>query len=155
MRAIVAMDSNRVIGNGTKIPWYIPDDFQWFKRATMGSPLLMGRTTFEAIGKPLPGRFTHVLTRDTKKVLLPSTNLYTYVGESWVDNISRTNQDQLWICGGATVYERFLPRCTEVYVTHVIGEHDGNVFMPAFEHDFPNQTVILEHKDFLVVKHSR
>ena len=157
MRAIVAMDSNRVIGNGIKIPWHIPDDFKWFKKTTMGGHLLMGCTTFNAIGKPLPGRITHVLTRNTDKIMssraVPS--IYEYVGESWVNNLSPEIDANLWLCGGASVYAQFLPRCSEVYVTHVFGEHEGDIFMPEFEPEFPNQEILMEHKDFLVARHFR
>jgi dihydrofolate reductase len=155
MRAIVAMASNRVIGDGARIPWHLPDDFKWFKLATIGQNLLMGRTTFEAIGKPLPGRFTYILTNNQAKINLPSAKLCTYVGESWVDDLSPELDESLWLCGGAKVYEKFLPKCSEVYVTHVIGDFEGDVFMPPFEHMFPNSELQFEHKDFWVVKHSR
>src|SRR6188508_641958 len=62
-KAIAAMSLNRVIGDGNKIPWYLPEDFQWFKQVTTGHVLVMGRRTFESIGKPLPGRTTIVLSR--------------------------------------------------------------------------------------------
>jgi dihydrofolate reductase len=147
------MAGNRVIGNGTKIPWHLPDDFKWFKKTTMGGKLLMGRSTFDSIGKPLPGRFTYVLTKDKRKLWQTSatdTHVYTDVA-----GVYAIPSSKLWVCGGAKVYEQFLPQCSEVYVTHVIGDFEGNVFMPPFEHMFPRQKIIMEHKDFWVVKHSR
>src|SRR5271154_3909195 len=72
--AIAAMSENRVIGNQGKIPWHIPEDFRWFKHKTMGGTLIMGRKTFESIGKPLPGRKTVVLTRQPMEV--PGVKVY-------------------------------------------------------------------------------
>ena len=63
MNAIAAMALNRVIGKGNKIPWHLPEDFKWFKKTTMGHPILMGRKTFESIGQPLPGRRNLVVSR--------------------------------------------------------------------------------------------
>jgi dihydrofolate reductase len=155
MRAIVAMAGNRVIGNGAKIPWHIPADFKWFKKTTMGGKLLMGRKTFESIGKPLPGRYTFVLSNADDVWQRSATESFMYIGESFIDDLSQATQDEFWVCGGATVYEKFLPKCREIYVSHVIGDFEGDVFMPPFEVDFPVQSVIMEHKDFWVVKHSR
>jgi len=157
MKAIVAMASNRVIGNGVKIPWHIPDDFKWFKSQTTGQSLLMGNTTFKAIGKPLPNRHTFVMTRDMEKLKLSSQPLYSYVTEEWLLHWLAFSPDakDLWLCGGAKIYERFLPYCNEIVVSHVVGDFDGDVFMPPFEHFFFEQEILLEHKDFHVVRYSK
>lgn len=152
MRAIVAMAGNRVIGNGIRIPWHLPDDFKWFKKTTMGGNLLMGNTTFNAIGRPLPGRFTYVLTRNQEKLMSTMTEGYSYTDEA---KFLASCPANVWVCGGSQVYERFLPMCEEVYVTHVIGDFEGDIFMPPFEDMFSNQTIVLEHKDFWIVKHTR
>ncbi|MFL2911132.1 MAG: dihydrofolate reductase [Limisphaerales bacterium] len=68
-QAIAAMSLNRVIGNKNNIPWHLPEDFKWFKKTTMGHVLLMGRKTFNSIGRPLPGRDTVVLTRNTQSII--------------------------------------------------------------------------------------
>ena len=160
MKAILAMASNRVIGDGMRIPWHLPDDFKWFKKTTMGCKLVMGNTTFNAIGRPLAGRHTHVVTRNGDKLMSASgirwnssnSELYSYVT---LADVLQMPSENMWVCGGAQIYEQLLPHCSEVYATHVIGDFDGDVFMPPFEADFPRQTVIMEHKDFWVVKHSR
>src|SRR6266571_8757950 len=68
-KAIAAMSLNRVIGSGNKIPWYLPEDFKWFKQATMGHVVVMGRKTFESLGKPLPGRKNLILTRHPRRLI--------------------------------------------------------------------------------------
>lgn len=155
MRAIVAMDPSRVIGYKGRIPWHIPEDFKWFKKITMGSPLLMGRSTFESIGKPLPGRYTYVLTNNPEKLLLPTTELCGYVGEKHIFDLPYQYRDTIWVCGGASVYKRFFPLVTEVYVTHVLDDYEGDTYMPYFEDHFPNQTIIQEAKNFWIVKYAK
>src|ERR1041384_8375655 len=69
MKAIAAMSENRVIGNGNKIPWHIPEDFKWFKKMTTGNVVVMGRKTFESLGKPLPNRTNLILTRHPQQLI--------------------------------------------------------------------------------------
>ena len=156
MNAILAMDPHRVIGHHGRIPWYYSDDFKWFKRATTGGSLLMGRTTFESIGKPLPGRYTYILTNDRMKQLLPPGELCCYVSGDWMRTRLNDFPDlakKLWLCGGARVYKEFLHLCESVYVTHIMEEYEGDTFMPEFESMFPNGTVIQEHPDFWVAQY--
>ena len=156
MKAIVAMTPNRVIGFRGRMPWTpITEDFRWFKHVTMGSSLLMGRTTFESIGKPLPGRFTYILTTDVAKTLLPAGELCAYVNERWIMELPFEKRNRIWVCGGAKVYQRFLPLCSEVYVTHIIEDYDGDTYMPEFESMFPNSKIVKETKDFWIVKHQK
>lgn len=150
------MDPYRVIGYKGRILWHLPDDFKWFKKVTMGHDLLMGRSTFDSIGKPLPGRFTFILTNDQSKLQLPFGNLCGYVDEAWIRNMARfwSKGRDLWVCGGAKVYKQFLPLCSEVYVSHIMDDYEGDTYMPEFEANFPHSEVVEEHKDFWVVKHS-
>lgn len=161
MRAIVAMDPNRVIGNHGRIPWHISEDFKWFKEITMGCPLVMGRSTFESIGKPLPGRFTYILTNDPAKLALPKGELCQYVNKDGLFHIFNQDLgwqmqlDDLWVCGGARVYQEFLPLCNDVYVSHIMECYEGDTFMPQFENDFPQQEVLRHNREFWVCKHSK
>ena len=155
MKAIVAMDPYRVIGYKGRIPWHYKDDFKWFKEITMGCPLLMGRSTFESIGKPLPGRYTYILTTDVAKTKLPIGELCGYVSPQWVLDLSPHLRAKFWICGGEKVYQKFLPLCDEVYVTHIMDNYEGDTYMPKFEHMFPTQRVLEEHKDFWIVKYTK
>lgn len=158
MQAIVAMDPNRVIGKNGKIPWHYSEDLKWFKKATFGNCLLMGRNTFESIGKHLPDRFAYILTNDTYKLLLPSGTYSCYVNEQWILTQSEKNPNfnkHLWVCGGAKVYQNFLPLCESIYVTHITEEYEGDVYMPEFESMFPNPEIIWENKDFTIAKYSK
>src|SRR5438093_10649504 len=102
------MSENRVIGAGGQIPWHLPEDFKWFKKMTTGQVVVMGRKTFEAIGKPLPNRMTVVLTRSAGAIRSVQT----------ASDLSQLDPAQPWfagrqvsICGGARVYEQALPLC--------------------------------------------
>ena len=152
MKAIAAMDPNRVIGYKGKIPWHLPEDFKWFKQKTLESrQMVMGRDTFQSVGA-LPNRFTYVLTTDHTLLALPPLAQYRYVTPDFFNNES---YDDLWVCGGTKTYQLLLPRCTEVYMTHVLDTYEGDAYMPEFEDHFPDQEIIKEERDFWVVKYSR
>jgi dihydrofolate reductase len=144
--AIAAMSLNRVIGNQGKIPWHIPDDFRWFKHITMGGTLIMGRVTFESIGKELPGRTTQVLSRDEKK----SINSKIYGGVSALHDTPARFPQPWWICGGAEIYERFLPRSQSLYLTVVKQDYLGDAFFPEFENHFRLNRILHENELFRV-----
>src|SRR2546426_3934945 len=110
-KAIAAMSINRVIGQGNKIPWHLPEDFKWFKKMTTGQVIVMGRRTFESIGKPLPNRETIVLSRTQ----------FRYPGIQTIDDLSQidvANEPRtVFICGGAQLYQEALPLCSDLYLT--------------------------------------
>src|SRR5687767_3752061 len=105
-KAIAAMSENRVIGNGNKIPWHIPEDFKWFKEKTTGQVIVMGRKTFESIGKPLPNRTTIILSRNNFQV--PGIRTISNLGELDLNSQELAGKE-VYICGGAQVYEQTLP----------------------------------------------
>jgi dihydrofolate reductase len=148
-KAIAAMSENRVIGNGPDIPWHIPDDFKWFKQTTTGQIVVMGRTTFESIGRPLPNRTTIVLSRSG----------FSWPGVRTVTSLSEidVNADErdVFICGGAQVYTIALPSCSDLYLTHVKRVVDGDVFFPPFEHLFDAGELVTEHPEFRIVHYRR
>jgi len=129
-KAIAAMAQNRVIGRANQIPWHLPEDFQWFKQLTTGHILVMGRRTFESIGKPLPQRETVVLSRSD----------FQFPGVRTVPDFASLDLEsdprQLFICGGAQVYAQALPRCSDLYLTLVKRVVEGDTFFPAFEGRF-------------------
>ena len=122
---IAAMGHNRVIGQDKKIPWHLPADFAYFKETTIGHPIIMGRTTFESIGKPLPGRKNIVLTRGTFDA--PGVVIAHTLDEA-IQLVK--DEEEVFIIGGACVYGEALPRADRLYVTFVDGKFDGNVFFP-------------------------
>ena len=129
-QAIAAMSPNRVIGAGGRIPWYLPEDFKWFKRMTTGHVLVMGRKTFESIGKLLPNRETIVLSRSA----------FSHPGTRTAHGLEElpalVGDRQVFICGGAQVYAQALPLCSDLYLTLVKRHVDGDAFFPPFEDQF-------------------
>lgn len=132
---IVAMASNGVIGRNNQLPWYLPNDLKYFKAVTMGKPIIMGRKTFESIGKPLPGRVNIVVTtnRDfvadgVKVVHDPAEALALADSIAFLDGV-----DEVMVIGGAQLYEALLPRADRLYLTEVHAAVEGDAFFPDFE----------------------
>ena len=140
------MAENRVIGRGQKIPWHLPADFAWFKQATMGGILVMGRRTFESIGRPLPGRETIVLSRTG----FTHPSVHTAADLNELDEHVVRLQRPVWIAGGAEIYRLLLPHCTELLLTCVKGRPDGDAFFPPFEDQFVEVGIELEQPEFVV-----
>ena len=109
---IVAMSENRVIGREGKIPWNLPEDRKKFQMLTMGNAIVMGRRTYDEIGHPLPGRMTYLLS-GTKKVELENCHTVQSLEEVW-EKEKNTGRD-IFICGGASVYEEALNICNETF----------------------------------------
>jgi dihydrofolate reductase len=145
--AIAAMSLNRVIGHGNKIPWHLPDDFKWFKKMTTGHVVVMGRKTFESIGKPLPNRETIVVSRSG----------FSFPGVRTVASLDEIaeNARQIFICGGGQIYAEALPRCSDIYLTLVKREVEGDAFFPPFESDFTLRETIAENPDFKILHYIR
>ena len=143
-KAIAAMAENRVIGNKGQIPWHLPEDFKWFKRTTMGQILVMGRKTYESIGRPLPGRETIILSRSQHEI--PEARTITDLSKLKQLKTDKT----LWIAGGSEVYRQLLPWCSELLLTRVHQTAEGDVFFPKFEGQFHLTGKVLEHSGFTV-----
>lgn len=145
------MGKNRVIGNKGGIPWHLPEDFRFFKKTTLGHVLLMGRKTWDSIGRPLPGRQTLVISRNVKAIegatVFPSIEA---VLESF-DPQGRT----VFVAGGQEIYTQALPYCAQLLITRVRGAFEGDTFFPEFENDFPEGEEILVNDDFRVVRYCR
>jgi dihydrofolate reductase len=123
---VVAMDANGVIGRNNELPWYLPADLQHFKKTTMGKPILMGRKTWESIGRPLPGRTNIVITRDSD---------YQADGCVVVNSIDAAmaaagEQDEVMVIGGAEFYRQVLPRADTLYLTRIHASFDGDTVFP-------------------------
>ena len=138
------MSLNRVIGRGARIPWHLPEDFRWFKKMTTGQVIVMGRKTFESIGRPLPNRTTLVLTRSA--IPIPGAQIIPDLSAVDLGNETR----QVFICGGAQVYAQALPLCSDLYLTLVKRIVEGDVFFPPFEDRFALAEEILDTPDFSI-----
>jgi dihydrofolate reductase len=143
-KAIAAMSQNRVIGSNGDIPWHLPDDFKWFKATTMGGILVMGRKTFESIGRPLPGRETFVLSRTPKNI----DKVHCFTNLDALDKL--TTDKTIWIAGGGEIYRQMLPKCTDLYLTRVHREVEGDAYFPDFEDAFRLDSTVLKHTEFTV-----
>lgn len=151
--AIAAIGENRVIGNGPDIPWHIPEDFKFFKEHTLGHPIVMGRKTFESIGKPLPNRKNFIFTRD-KTWWSMGVNAITSKRELLFE-LHKTNHQNVFIIGGAEIYNLFLPQCDELILSHIKGEHSGDIFFPEYEDKFEESEILKEHEKFVAKKYVR
>jgi dihydrofolate reductase len=148
-KAIAAMSLNRVIGRAGKIPWHLPEDFKWFKRMTVGQVIVMGRKTFESLGRPLPHRETVVLSRSA----------FSFPGVKVICDLDAIDPVQepreVFICGGAQIYSLALPRCSDLYLSVVQQQLEGDVFFPAFEDDFERVELLQENPLFKIIHYHR
>jgi dihydrofolate reductase len=181
-KAIAAMSMNRVIGAGNQIPWHLPEDFKWFKRLTTGNVVIMGRKTFESLGKPLPNRINIVLSRHPGRL---QRDFPLVFGDAWVGRgktqlPDRPHQFELpkvggaatvdlriikdvmkldpassplefYIAGGAQIYEQALPLCSDLYLTLVKREVEGDAFFPPFEDKFDLVETLRDEPEFQIL----
>jgi dihydrofolate reductase len=126
---VVAMADNGVIGRGNSLPWRLPADLKRFRSLTLGKPVLMGRRTFESIGRPLAGRVNLVLTRDRRWAADGTLAVHT-VAEA----LERSREaPELMVIGGAQVYALALPLARRLYLTQVHADLPGDTFFPVFD----------------------
>ena len=142
------MSLNRVIGAGAKLPWHLPEDFKWFKQITSGQVIVMGRKTFESIGKPLPNRSTFVLTRSSATI--PGVQTISALSQLDLRSHALAGRE-IFICGGAEVYEQALPLCSDLYLTLVKRVVEGDRFFPPFEESFDLFEEIREEPEFKIL----
>jgi len=148
--AVVAMTADRVIGREGGLPWHLPEDLAFFKRTTTGHPIVMGRKTFQSIGRPLPKRRNIVLTRD-REWLADGVEVIHQPGDLMdLEGLG----DTVFIIGGSEIYAAFLPITDELLVSHVFEHYDGDTRFPEFEERFPHVTVIETHATFDVRSHT-
>lgn len=125
---IAAMANNRIIGKDNQMPWHLPADFAWFKQCTMGKPILMGRKTYESIGRPLPGRLNIVLSRDADL----SIDGVTTVNSLEQAQQAAGNVEELMIIGGGSIYHTYLAMADTLYLTHIEADIDGDTQFPEW-----------------------
>jgi dihydrofolate reductase len=129
---IVAAATNDVIGSEGGLPWHLPDDLRNFKRLTTGKPVIMGRKTFESIGRPLPDRRNIVITRNTG-YLAPGCEIVA-TPEAAMELAS--DAEEAMVIGGGEVYAAFLPLADRVYLTRVHADVDGDAVFPSLDDDW-------------------
>jgi len=137
---IAAMSKNRAIGKDNKIPWYIPEDIKYFKEKTIKKPVIMGRKTYESIGKLLPDRINIIITRKLDYVVdgaIIVNDILEAIGEaiSLFGSIEN-DENEVMVIGGAEIYEEALPYSDKVYLTIIDSEIDGDVFFPELNDEW-------------------
>ncbi len=130
---IAAVAENGVIGRGNDLPWHLPADLKRFKRTTMGHHLLMGRKTFESIGRPLPGRTTVVISRG--QPVVPEGVLVAGSLKEAIEIADRAGGDEAFVVGGAEIFAAALEIADRIYLTRVRAEVAGDRFFPRFDPD--------------------
>ncbi len=128
---IVATGTAGVIGNEGSIPWHLPADLAHFKKTTMGSPIIMGRRTFDSIGKPLPGRRNLVLSRDPDS--LPEVMEGFQTAQAALE--ACVDEEEVFVIGGSEIYALFLPLAQRIHRTEVEGDFEGDTFFPQLDPD--------------------
>ncbi len=125
---LVAADENNVIGNNNSLPWHLPNDLKYFKNLTWAMPVLMGRKTYESIGKPLPGRTNIVITRNESWQQAGITIVHSLQGA--IDAAAKDNVNEIFIIGGAEIFTTSLPQANRIYLTRIHHRFEGDVYFP-------------------------
>ena len=126
---IVAHADNRIIGKNNQMPWHLPADLAYFKKTTLGKPVVMGRKTFESIGRPLPGRQNIVISRDQS---------YQAQGVDIAHSVEQAlllagDVDEVMVIGGGAIYQHCLSAAQRLYITHINAQVDGDTQFPAYD----------------------
>lgn len=143
LAAIVAMARNRVIGIHNQLPWHLPADLQHFKSITTGHAILMGRKTYESIGKPLPNRLNIILTRDPHYQATGCTAVQSL--EAGIQVAKQQEKEHLFIIGGADIFRQTLPFISRLYLTIIHHEFTGDTYFPVFETEAWEETNRSDH----------
>ena len=136
LKAVAAMAANRVIGRNGTLPWRLPEDLKFFRALTTGHPIVMGRKTWDSLGRPLPRRRNIVLSRS-----MPPAE-----GAEVVRSLQELRAlglaGDVFVIGGAEIYQLLLPQCASVYLTVLTNNAEGDTFFPEFEAAFPKLSVL-------------
>lgn len=151
LKAIAAMARNRVIGRAGTIPWRISDELRWFKRATTGQTVLMGRKTYQSLGRPLPNRRNLVVTRGPAiEGVEAIADLAAFDPAAYA-----APGTDVFVMGGGEIYRQLLPRCAELLLTFLPVDVEGDTVFPPFEDLFTFRETVLVHPEFEVRRYVR
>ena len=128
---ISAVAQNGIIGRQNDLPWHLPDDFAYFKRKTSHHPIIMGRKSLEALGKPLPNRTNIVVTRNAHFKIAGVTVVNTL--DDAIAEAQAVNQEEIFVIGGAEIYAMALPIATTLYLTEIHKAYDGDAYFPEYD----------------------
>jgi dihydrofolate reductase len=152
LTAVAAMARNRVIGRGGSLPWHLPDDLRAFKKLTRGHTVLMGRQTWESLPvRPLPQRRNLVLSTSLRDADVQGATVIAAV-----DALQEYADDgEIFVIGGAKVYESLLPYCQRLVLTFIPKDVEGDTFFPPFEGWFDQGRIVQKHPDFEIREYRR
>ena len=151
LKAVVAMASNRIIGKDGDLPWKLSEDLKWFKKMTVGFPIVMGRKTMESLGRPLPKRLNIVISRNLESIA-EGFELVRSCDEAVA---LLAGEEQASIIGGAQIYGEMIPLCDEVLLSYVFHPYEGDTVLPEFEDTFEIKEVIYRDEDFELRRYVR
>lgn len=149
---VAAVAQNGVIGMDGAMPWTLSSDLKRFKRDTMGKPIIMGRKTFQSIGRPLPGRLNIVVSRSdfvaAETVHAASIDAALFLAEGWA---KQNGSEEICVIGGGQIYREILPLASKLYITHVMAEPEGDTVFPDIDeavwHPIYREEVPIGEKD--------
>lgn len=148
---VVAMAADRAIGLNGTMPWHLSDDLKLFKRLTMGHPILMGRKTWESLGRPLPGRQNIVLTRDTEFAAEGAVVIHDPAELGGME----LQSDEVMVIGGAQIYALMLPQLSALHVSEVQGSFEADTYFPEFSSYFSRRTELEPYTGFTHVLYEK
>jgi dihydrofolate reductase len=128
---ILAMDDNRVIGKDNQLPWHLPEDLKFFKRVTMGHPIVMGRKTYDSIGRPLPGRENIIITRNPDYRNEDCTVFNTIAG--FLAYCKEKPEEEFFVIGGAEIFHQMMTNVNRLYITEIHEEFEGDTFFQEID----------------------
>jgi dihydrofolate reductase len=133
---ICAMDENRLIGCDNALPWHMPADFAWFRKNTLGKTVVMGRKTYESIGKPLPDRRNIIITRDSN-YQMDGCEICASIDEALAVT---ENEEEIMLIGGASLYQQTISQADKLYITEIHSIFEGDAWFPAIETSLWNES---------------
>lgn len=140
---IVAVAENGVIGHNNQLIWHLPEDLKMFKRLTSGHPIIMGRKTFESIGKPLPNRTSIIITKNPEFQIEGCITVHSL--EEAIEAANEIEENESFIIGGAEIYRLALPFADTIYLTEVHHTFEGDTFFPAIDKDIWEEVNRTDH----------
>jgi dihydrofolate reductase len=151
LSTIVAVSDNHAIGINNQLPWHLPNDLKFFKKTTLGKPVMMGRKTFESLGRPLPGRLNIVISHQ-KELNLPEGVLLFHSISEGISRIEKENAEEGFIIGGGKIFEETLSLVDRLYLTKVqTNIENADAFFPEIDHT--HWRLVWEEKNAVDEKH--
>ena len=149
LHAVAAVAVNRVIGRQGKLPWHLPDDLRFFKQLTLGHPIVMGRKTWESLGRPLPKRRNIVISRTLGSL----DGAEVIAAPEALDSLGLAGP--VYVIGGAEIYRLLWDRLDSLYLSKIPAEVEGDTWFPEYEAEFPKVERVADFADFIVDRHWR